>query len=441
MAVLFRHALCACILFTGFIAPHANAADPIQTPAPTEGSTSTLTLQTAIRAALASNPSLQGFTYEMRAAEARTLQAGLRPTIEFSTTLENVFGTGENTGLSAAEATFALSQVIELGDKRHARIAAATASRSSIEIERQAAQLDVLTDVTRRFITVAERQERLRLNKTATALAEQTVSATQRRVQAAKSPHAELDRANIALSRARLQEQGAVVELETSRLQLAALWGESHTVINGQTFGEIRADLLTLPETGDFAELTRRLAQNPDALRFASEARLRDAELRLAASTRKPDVTLGAGIRRLQASRDQALVASVSIPLFASQRADSYVAEAQAKRDLVDSERRVALIKAQATLFELHQALRHAVAEASTLKEQMLPKMAEAMKETEYAFQRGRYSYLELVDAQREYLAQQQELIDASANAHTLRAEIERLTNAPLTNVVTTTAP
>lgn len=437
MAVLFRHALSACVLLSGLISSQAWAIDS----APAENTTTPLTLQSAIRAALANNPALLGFTYQARAAEARTQQAALRPATEFSSTLENVLGTGDNRRLNSAEATFALSQAIEMGGKRDARISATAAARSSIDTDRQAAQLDVLADVTRRFIAVAEHQERLRLAKTATALAEQLVAGADRRVRAAKSPHAELDRANIALSRTRLEEQRAVVELETSRLQLAALWGESHALINGQPFGDIRADLYVLPEIGDFAELTQRLAQNPDALRFASEARLRDAELRLAATLQKPDVTLGVGIRRLQATKDQALVASFSIPLFSSRRADGFVAEAQANRDLVDTERREALLKAQTTLFELHQELRHAVVEATALKTQILPKMEEAMKETEYAFQRGRYSYLELVDAQREYLAQQQALIEASANAHTLRTEIERLTNAPLANVVTTTAP
>ena len=70
--------------------------------------------------------------------------------------------------------------------------------------------------------------------------------------------------------------------------------------------------------------------------------------------------------------------------------------------------------------------------EAETLKTDMLPRVQEALKETEYAFTRGRYSYLELVDAQREYLAVQAALIDAATDAHELRTEIERLTDAPL---------
>jgi len=98
----------------------------------------------------------------------------------------------------------------------------------------------------------------------------------------------------------------------------------------------------------------------------------------------------------------------------------------------VDVERRAAEVKAQATLYELHRQLIRAVSEATTLRDDIKPRSAEALNETEYAYERGRYSYLELVDAQREFLAVQAALIDAAASAHGLRAEIERLTNAPL---------
>ncbi len=120
------------------------------------------------------------------------------------------------------------------------------------------------------------------------------------------------------------------------------------------------------------------------------------------------------------------------MPLFSGRRAGSYIAEAQANREQVDAERRIAQVKAEAMLYELHRQLVQAVLEANTLKDDILPRSAEALKETEYAYQRGRYSYLELVDAQREYLAVQATLIEAAASAHTLRAEIERLTNTPL---------
>lgn len=426
MSLVYSRALRVVLCAIGFTlwTISIQAAEPVAAPA--------LTLRQAIEAALTGNPQLQTFTFQFRASDARTTQAGLRPAPDISIDLENFTGSGETKGFNASEATFALSQVIELGGKRDARVGAANAGRSMLDIERQSVQLDVLAEVTRRYIAVAQRQQLLELARSATELASKTVVASERRVNAAKAPHAELDRARIALDRLRLAERSVMVELDNARKQLAATWGETQPVIDGQIFGEVQADLYTLPTIWEFADLATRLSANPDFLRFASEARLRDAELRLAASQRKPDVTLSAGLRRFEATNDQAFVASLSVPLFSGKRSESFVAEAQANRELVDAERRIAEVRAQATLYELHRLLARSVLEAQTLKDDIQPRTAEALKETEYAFQRGRYSYLELVDAQREFLAVQADLIDAAANAHTLRAEIERLTNAPL---------
>ncbi|WP_084615642.1 TolC family protein [Solimonas flava] len=415
-------ALRACSMLLLFTMFSAQAAEPTQA----------LTLRQAIDAALAGNPELQTFSFAFKAQDARSQQAGLRPAPEVSLGAENIFGSGETKGTDAAEYTFALSQVIELGGKRDARLGAAQAGRGSLDIERQARQLDVLAEVTRRFIAVAAGQEQLRLARSAVELAQKTVEGSEMRVKAAKSPHAEFDRARIALDRTRLDERRAVAELDSARKQLSATWGDSQPMIAGRVIGDVQANLFTLPDPGEFSTLVARLSSNPDLLRFASEARLRDAELRLAVSQRRPDVTFGAGIRRLEATKDEAFVASLSVPLFSGRRAESFVAEAKANRELVDAERRVAQVKAEATLYELHRQLVRTVAEAETLSRDIVPRTEEALKETEYAYQRGRYSYLELVDAQREFLALQGTLIETAADAHVLRAEIERLTNAPL---------
>nr|ART35542.1 A10 [uncultured bacterium] len=424
MTLPFARVLYACLLFHVVALPTAFAA---ALPGPA------LTLQQAIANALRSNPELQVSAFQLRAQEARTRQAALRPAPEASLDLENILGSGEFRALDSAEATFSLSQVIELGGKRDARIVAAEAGREVLDIERQARQLDVLADVTRRFVLVAGQQERLRLAGIAVRLADQTRIASSKRVEAAKAPHAELDRAHIALDRAQLDERRAEAQLAATRRQLAATWGESGPGNAELSFGRVEADLFSVPAVGTYTDLTERFAANPDSLRFASEVRLRDAELRLAATLRKPDVTVGAGIRRLQGSRDQAFVLSFSMPLASSRRATSYVDEATANRGMVDAEQRIARIRAEAALYGLHQELERAVLEVQMLKDDTTPRAAEALKETEYAYARGRYSYLELVDAQREYLSLQSVLIDAAVDAHTLRVEIERLTNAPLT--------
>ena len=386
-----------------------------------------MTLRAAITRTLAHNPELEVFGFSLRAQDARGRQAELRPAPTLNVALENIAGTGDFRGVDAVEATFSLAQVIELGGKRAARGAVAQSGRDAIIVARQAAQLDVLAEVTRRFIHVAADQEQIALTRTATELALQTVAAVEQRVDAAKSPEAELHRARILLARARVEQEHAEHELLTSRRKLAAQWGE-----NRADFGTVTADLYAMPKPLAFATLVERLHANPDFVRFASEARLRDAEIRLAQTWRTPDVQISGGIRRLEGSDDQAVVLGISVPLFAGRHAEPAIAETQALRGRTDAERRAAEVRAEAQLFELHQELKHAITETVLLRDTVLPQMNEVLTQTRYAYERGRYGYLEWVAAQREFIDVQRSLIEAAANAHNYRTEIERLTAEPL---------
>jgi cobalt-zinc-cadmium efflux system outer membrane protein len=394
---------------------------------PLAGTANSMSLRDAIVAALRGNPDLKGFVFSLRAQDARTAAAQLRPAPILSAELENFAGTGEARGASSIEATFSLSQVVELGGKRALRVGVAQFGRDSIEIERKAAQLDVLAEVTRRFIAVAGLQLQLQLTRQGTDLARDTAIAVQRRVDAAKSPTAEIRRATVELKRAEIERQHAEHQLQASRVKLAAMWGEFRA-----DFAEVRADVFELPIVPDIESLIARLDANPDFARFATEARLRDAEVRLAQARRRPDIHVSLGVRRLQDTRDQALVAGFSMPLHSRSQAAPAISEARALRDQVDAQGESHAVRARSQLFELHQELRHSVNEAGVLRAELLPEMEKALQETRYAYDRGRYSYLELVDSQRAFLEVRRAYLDAAINAWILQTEIERLTGEPL---------
>ncbi|MFZ5492792.1 MAG: TolC family protein [Pseudomonadota bacterium] len=397
--------------------PAARAAEP---PTP-------LTLRDAVRASLAGNPDLAGFAFELRAQDARADAAGLRPAPTLSATAENVLGNGDHRRFDTAETTFALSQVVELGAKRQARVGAAQAGRELIAVTEQAAQLDVLAEVTRRFIHVAGDQEQLALTREITALARETVQAVGVRVDAARAPQAELRRARVALARAEVEQEHAEHELRTARRKLAAMWGDG-----AARFGAVTADLYALPRPVPFANLADRLDANPDFVRFASEARLRDAELRVAEARRRADVTVSGGVRHLEDSGDQALVLGFSMPLGAQRQAAPAIAEASALRGLTDARREAAAVRARAQLYALYQELRHAITETRLLRDTVLPEMSAALDETRDAYERGRYGYLEWTEAQREFIAIRRSLIEAAQSAQLFQAEIERLTGEPV---------
>lgn len=419
MSIRIACAVCACLLaVSAYPAPASSGDEPVA---------ASLSLREAVEAALRGNPELKAFAFELRAQQARSQAEALRPPLQLGLELEDVMGSGRFRGADAAQTTFALSQVVELGGKREARIAAGQAGADALQVERQARQLDVLAEVSRRYIHVASDQALLQLTRLATALARQTVTATQQRVDAAKAPTVELRRARVALARAEVDEEHAEHELLTSRHHLAAMWGAT-----APAFGEVSADLFRLPQPAAFEVLAAALANNPDIQRYASEARLRDAELRLAQSRRRGDLDLSAGLRRFEEGSEQALVLGMSMPLFASRRAAPAIAEARSQRERVDAEGEANRVSMHARLLELHQELVHAVTEAEALRDRVLPEMEAALEETRYAFRRGRYGYLELVEVQRERIEVQRALIEAAANAHRYQTEIERLTGVAL---------
>jgi cobalt-zinc-cadmium efflux system outer membrane protein len=55
------------------------------------------------------------------------------------------------------------------------------------------------------------------------------------------------------------------------------------------------------------------------------------------------------------------------------------------------------------------------------------------LTQTQYGYERGRFSYLELLTSQQDLLELSEAAVDAAADHHRLVAEVERLTSEPLT--------
>lgn len=386
---------------------------------------SSLTLRDALQRTLRSSPELAAYEYVIKAQDGRVLQSGLRPNPVLSGALENVLGTGEVSGFRSAEFSLSLSQLIELGGLRNKRVTVARSERDLLLSEGAIQRLDVVAETARRFVSVVSQQEMHKLTHQAVSLAEETSKAVDRRVKAAKSPVAEQERAAVALERARNDDAHAEHSLKAARFLLASSWGSTEP-----DFEQAAADLFELPTVGDYNALLRELEQTPDFTRYVNETRLRESEVTLAIANRNPGIEVGLGLRRLQGSRDTALMFSVGVPLPLFNRNQGAIAEAEARRDGVDANKQVALIDARTSLFGYFQEIIDRRREVEVITARTLPSAESALKSTGYAYERGRYGYIELVDAQRELLAVKRERIEAASQFHLTLIEIERLTGA-----------
>ncbi len=426
-AFMRRHLLCGALCMLSGLPAQAAQVDP----------RGELRLADAVAAALAGNPDLAVSAYELAVADARQTQAGLQPNPQFALELENFAGSGVASGADALETTLSLSRVIEMGDKRNYRLDAAAFGRALAGVDQQARQLDVLAEVTRRFIDVVLAQQRVTLARDATALVEQTLAAITQRVEAARSPLAEQSRAEIALTRARIEQQQAESVLLGFRRSLAALWGA-----RSAQFSSATADLFALPQVQPLDTLVTRLAASPDFLRFASETRLREAELRLARAQARPDLNVSLGMRHLQASGDVAMVAGFSLALPWSNRNQGAIREAEVRREQSLAGAAAATVRAEAAIFGLYQELQAVQTRVDSLQRLAIPQAQAALEQTRSGYERGRFSYLELAATQQELLGLRSAAIDAAGDFHLLLAEIERLTGRALaTNNAETISP
>ena len=389
---------------------------------PASEPTKPLTLATAVALSLSGNPALAAYNYDLRASEAQRIRAGFFPNPGIGLEVENLPGSGSRSGADTTETTLRLSQVIELGGKRSRRMAEARLSGNLAAWDYETRRLDVLADTTRRFIEVVAAQERLALAEEATKLAQAELTAVAERVKAARNSVVEQKRAEIAVARAKLDHEHARHALLSARKSLAAIWGNETPA-----FTVARASFYSTRRPEVFGSLMARIGSNPDLARFATEARLRDAQLRLARTRGVPDVTLTAGIRQFADENEWAGVFGVAVPLpfFDRGQADIYEAlQMQGKTEALGRAIRVALA---VQLFGAYQELLHSVIELDAMAKEILPAAQEVLKTTEDGYRQGRFSYLELADARRSLIELRAQNIEAAFKYHTYLAEIDRL--------------
>ena len=132
-----------------------------------------LTLQQALAAGLMHSPELASFSWDVRAAEARELQAGLLPNPELSTEVENFGGNNEMQGFKSAETTVQISQLFETGGKRGYRKRTAELEKNLAGWEYEIKRLDVFEKISTSFWEVLAAQEREAIAESLFKLAEQ----------------------------------------------------------------------------------------------------------------------------------------------------------------------------------------------------------------------------------------------------------------------------
>ena len=396
-----------------------------QSPSGKEEPNGVLTLKQALALAVLKNPDLASYSWEIRAREARALQAGVYPNPEMGLEIENWGGNKDYRRLDAAETTLAIRQLIELGGKRPKKVQLATLERDLARWDYETKRLDVLSEATKAFVNVAAEQERLTVLEELYRLAEQSRNIAAARVQAGKVSPIDETKSSAELAKTRIEMERAKRSLQAARKQLSLACG-----LPSPSFQKVEGafDLASsIPSVDDLAVLVYR---NPDLARWPSEIEQRKASLNLERASRIPDPSISVGVRRFNENEVTALVAGISFPLPLFNRNSGAIAEAEYRLIKAEEEHRAARRKIQAALAETYQALSSAFTEARILKDEVLPALQSAYEAAQEGYRYGKFGYLDVLDAQRNFFESKIRYVESLAAFRKAYSDVDRLTGA-----------
>jgi cobalt-zinc-cadmium efflux system outer membrane protein len=415
--------------FDTYTAPTEPAPDAAFSPGTAEP-TGVLTLGDAVAAALLRNPALAAFSWEIRAREARAVQAGLRPNPRVGVELENIAGSGTRPGFEQAESTVWLSQLILLSGKRAKRRRVAELDRDLAEWDYEDTRLSVLTETTKAFVTTLAAQRRVELVRELERLAGEASRRAGAQVRAGAIPAVERTRAQVVLSRSQVERALAERQLAARRTALAAMWG-SETA----DFSEVRGDLSDVAPPPPLSQLEGRIEANPDIARWTTELERRRGALSLERARRIPDPTVSLGGRHFSDNGSLALVVELSMPLPVFDRNQGRVLAARRDIAKAQAEKAAAVTSTRSLLAQRYEELAAAFEQAEILRSSTLPGAKAAFDGSRDAYKKGLFRYLDVLVAQRTLFDLHVQYLEVLSAYHQARADIERLTAVPLATV------
>jgi cobalt-zinc-cadmium efflux system outer membrane protein len=405
-----------------YTAPPTAEAASASAQRPLEEPRGSITLPKTLSFALLHNPELAAFSYEVRAGEARALQAGLWPNPELDIEIENVGGTNGFSGAGAAETTVQLGQVIELAGKRAKRRRVALLEGALTGWDYEARRLDVLRQVTQAYVALLAAQRRVELATDLVELAEQTYTTVAERVKAGKDPPVEETKAQVALANAGIEQKQAARRLEAARKELAATWGGTQA-----GFDRATGDLEQVAPMPPADALRALLPQSPALARWETELEQRQAALALEKARAVPDPTVTGGYRRLSETDDDAFVLGLGIPLPITNRNQGAIQASKFNLARAYKQRQAAEAATYGAFASAYETLSAACAEVMDIRNVVLPGAQRAFEAARLGYQEGKFDFLTVLDSQRTLFDTRRRYLEALATYHSAKAAVESL--------------
>lgn len=389
-----------------------------------------LDLPEALRLALDKHPLLAALQQEIHAAQGRAYQGSIKPNPEFEAGISDFMGTAETRFFRGAVTGFGVSQLVECGRKRYARVAVAQKEGQLVEYEIERQQLDIMLAVTEAYYAALVAQERLLLALEREALVQQVFDTVVLRVEGGKAARLDQTRAGIDLAASRLEREQAERQQTQAMARLASLWGA-----DGTDYGSVDGALSLPGEEPELSPLLATVPSTPEMRRWAAEEELRRARRDLAQAEGASDLTWSGGLQRFEDTDSFGFNLGVSFPLQVRRSSHGKVVEAQAYIDQVEDLSAAQQRELVQQLTDAHGRMAAAYAQARAIESELLPGAMETFELTQLGYSYGKFGLLDVLDAQRTLIDIRDQYFEALADYQLAAVRVERLVAQPLSLV------
>ncbi|MBC3413058.1 TolC family protein [Pseudomonas sp. SWRI51] len=375
----------------------------------------TLSLAQALDAAYAQNPELAAVGREIGIAEGERRQAGLLPNPELSWEVED-------TRRSTSTTTVMLSQALELGGKRGARVELAQAGQSIAQLQLERQRNALRAEVIQAYHGALRAQTALELAQQSQALTERGVRVAEGRVKAGQSSPVEATRAQVQLAQAQAAVRRAQSGRSVAWQALARLTGNTES-----RFEQLDAASLSPGPAPRVEQLLARVEQSADWRLAAAQIEQGDASLGSARAQRIPNLTVSVGSQYSREDRERVNVVGLSMPLPLFDRNQGNVLAAARRADQARDLYTAVSLRLHSETRSAAEQWASAMQDVQAYDRTILPSAQQAVDTATRGFEMGKFAFLDVLDAQRTLIEARGLYLDALAQASDARAQVERI--------------
>lgn len=326
------------------------------------------------------------------AAATEMAIARLRPADTLSLDIEDFPGIGIGGFSDNLQVTGQFSRVWERGGKRQARETLAERSRQLAETGRSGTGIQIRSEIETLYIQAVYLEQQYALACERVEISADLQTAIDRRVTAARDPLLAGARVSSDRLKAEADARRFAAQARDARAAMASYWGGDE---------DIRLDPAVLDRLAPLRPIEFDNLSSPELDRLEAERRAQLARVELERASAKPDVTWSIGARKYGFQDDAAVVGGISIPLGTASRAEANVASAQANVRRVTAEAEAARQQLLRDVMSYRRASLSARDAIEEIDATLIPAAENALQLARDGYQRGAFSYLEIIDAQR----------------------------------------